>query len=116
MQQSRYSLLSVTFRIGLALSILEVLKVDDPEQYLLLAVDAVHPRDYEEHLDIGLEYKMYGIVSLRGGYKVNYSEQSFTAGLGLDYEVGGLDLRINYAYGAFGIWSDVQRLSIGFGL
>lgn len=106
----------ITFRIGLSLSVLEVLNVNDEDQYLLLAVDAVHPRDYEEHLDLGLEYKLFKIISLRGGYKVNYSEQSFTAGIGLDYKVAGLDLRVNYAYGAFGIWSNVQRLSIGFGL
>ncbi len=106
----------LTFKVGLAVNIFEVLNKNEMNNYLLLAIDAVHPRDYDEHLNIGLEYKIFKIISLRSGYKFNYSEQSFTAGLGINYKIGSMDLHIDYSYGAFGIWSNVQRLSLGFAL
>jgi len=106
----------LTFRVGGALNIFKAFKIDNPNHSILLAVDAVHPRDYGEHLDLGIEYNIYNMFSLRGGYKVNYSEQSYTAGFGVNYSISGIDLRIDYAYNAFGIWADVHRWSIGLGL
>ena len=106
----------ITFKVGLAVNVFEVFNENESNNYLLLAIDAVHPRDYDEHLNIGLEYKIFNMISFRTGYKFNYSEQSFTAGIGVNYIIGSMDLRFNYSYGTFGIWSNVQRLSIGFGL
>ncbi len=104
----------LTFRMGVLLNVMEILKINPTGQNILLSVDAIHPRDFGEHLNIGLEYKLYDFVSFRGGYKFNYSEESFTAGIGLEQKISELDLRIDYSYGAFGIWSNVQRFSIGF--
>ncbi len=106
----------LTFRVGLLLNVLEVFNVSSANHALLLAVDAVHPRDYDEHLDLGAEYRLFNTLLLRTGYKVNYSEQSFTAGVGITTQIIGVNLRLNYAYGSFGIWSNVQRISIGMAL
>jgi len=105
----------LTFRVGLALDVFKAFKIKTNHS-VLLVVDAVHPRDYDEHLDLGFEYKFLNILSFQAGYKVNYSEQSFTAGVGVNYEIAGVGLRVNYAYGAFGIWSNVQRISLGMSL
>ncbi len=108
----------LTFRIGLSLNVFELTGLQDKlGQDLLIVADAVHPRDYGEHLNLGAEYKLYKMVSLRVGYKVNYSEESFTAGLGLNYDLSGsINMRVDYSYGAFGIWNNVQRFSLGFSL
>lgn len=107
----------LTFRIGLSLKVFELAGMTDSGQELRLVADAVHPRDYGEHLDLGAEYGLYKVVSLRLGYKVNYSEQGFTAGIGLNYDVASdLNLRVDYGYGSFGIWDSVHRFSVGFSL
>ena len=51
---------------------------DQSEAVLLLAIDAIHPRDYSERLNIGLEYNYLGLFQLRSGYRMNYDEGNFT--------------------------------------
>lgn len=107
----------LTFRVGLAFRVLELASLSAEGQSLLVVADAVHPRDSNEHLDVGAEYTFYKLVSLRVGYKFNYSEQGVTGGLGVNYDlVEGLNVRANYSYGTFGIWSAVHRFSIGLSL
>jgi long-subunit fatty acid transport protein len=107
----------LTFRVGLSLKVFELLGLANANQDFLVVADAVHPRDYGEHLDLGAEYSLYKMVSFRLGYKVNYSEQSFTAGLGVNYNLTPvMNMRVNYSYGSFGIWDGVHRFSLGFSI
>ncbi|MGB2869485.1 MAG: PorV/PorQ family protein [Bacteroidota bacterium] len=105
----------LTFRVGVSLRPFELLGMPDPDNDLLIVADAVHPRDFGEHLDLGAEYTLSKMVSFRVGYKVNYSEQDLTAGLGFNYSVlSDVNVRMDYAYGRFGLWNNVQRLALGF--
>ncbi len=104
----------LTFRVGVEFRVLDLLGAPDPDHNIIVVADAVHPRDAGEHLDLGTEYTFAKYVSFRLGYKVNYSEQGLTGGLGVNYDVvSGLNLRVNYAYASFGIWNAVHRFSIG---
>jgi hypothetical protein len=82
---------------------------------LMLAIDAVHPRDYTERVHVGLEYVYMDMFSLRGGYKFNYDEEGLTAGLGVHYNFSGVIGRLDYAYGDFGAFDAVHRFSFGVG-
>ncbi len=107
----------LTFRVGVSLKVFQLMGMSESSQDFLVVADAVHPRDSGEHLDLGAEYKLLNAVALRVGYKVNYSEQGFTAGIGLNQNLASsLNVRINYAYGSFGIWNAVHRFSVGLSL
>jgi len=105
--------LPLTFTIGVAADALEFLGMGGGSHSLLVAVDALHPRDYTERVHLGLEYWFMDMVALRGGYKFNYDEESFTFGGGIKYGVGGIGLKIDGAYSAFGVFDNVTRFTVG---
>ena len=86
---------------------------EDHENQLLFAIDAIHPRDYSERLHFGLEYLFMDMFALRTGYKTNYDEEGFAAGFGFNYTVGGVNMKLDYAYTAFGVFSAVNRFTFG---
>ena len=107
--------LPLTLDFGIAMNVLTLFdSAPGPENsHLMLAVDWVHPRDFSERLHVGLEYGFLDTVFLRGGYKFNYDEESFTGGLGVRLESSGYGIRADYAYGAFGdFFGSVNRLTL----
>lgn len=80
---------------------------------LLFAADMVQPRDYDQQYNVGLEYGFNDIFFLRGGYKMEYDEESYSFGFGLAYD----SYRIDYAFNDFGEYLDsVHRFSIGLSI
>lgn len=78
---------------------------------LLLSFDLMHPRDYDQQYNVGIEYSFKDFLFLRAGYKINYDEEGLTLGFGLKTN----KLRFDYAYDPFGnILPSVHRFSIGF--
>ena len=107
--------LPLTLDFGIAMDLLPLLTstTGTSNSVLTLAVDWVHPRDFSERLHLGLEYGFLDTFFLRGGYKVNYDEEDFTAGLGVQYETSGYGIRADYAYAAFGtFFGSVNRLTL----
>lgn len=107
------------FRFGIAGNILgpDALLVPDPDSRLTVAFDLFQPNDYTQQGHLGLEYEHAGVVALRGGYKFNYDEESFTLGGGLRHELGSVRLSLDYSYGSLGAYlGSVQRISLGAGL
>jgi hypothetical protein len=86
------------FKIGVSMDLLDLINNPSRSQ-LLLAVDALHPRDYSERINVGLEYDYLGMFKLRSGYRYNYDEGDFTFGGGLRYPLrSGLVLRCDISY------------------
>ncbi|HUI30288.1 MAG TPA: PorV/PorQ family protein [Candidatus Acidoferrales bacterium] len=105
--------LPLIFNLGISMNLLDMWNIDDNSQSLVLAVDATHPRDYPEQVDVGAEYTFMGIISLRGGYMFNNDVYGVTAGVGLHEDIAGINLGIDYSWTPFtGGFSDVQRLSL----
>ncbi len=109
-QQTGFQL-PLTFTVGFAMDILDLL--GEHNNSLLLAIDAVHPRDYTERIHLGAEYTLLNMIALRAGYKFNYDEEGLTAGLGLNSDLGGLKIKIGYTYSDFGVFDSVSRMSFG---
>lgn len=84
---------------------------------IIVAVDASHPNDNYESINVGVEYTFNDIFSLRGGYKSLFledSEESFTFGAGFrQYILGNINLQFDYAYAHFGKLDFVQKFSVG---
>lgn len=110
--------LPLTFDFGVAMNLfnLDPDGVGASKNELILAIDAIHPRDYSERVHTGLEFNFQEMFFLRGGYKFNYDEQGLTGGIGVDLGSGGFGVKADYAYTAFGIFTDVHRVSLSMSL
>ena len=103
--------LPLTMRVGLAGEV-----YDAGGTRVTLAVDALSPSTAGQHLNVGAEVGLLGgLVQLRGGYQELFMEEStrsFTAGAGLRYGFGGLDLSADYAYEATDYFDSVNRIAV----
>ncbi|MFA7228408.1 MAG: PorV/PorQ family protein [Melioribacteraceae bacterium] len=104
--------LPLIFRIGLAM---DLIKTED--HLFSIGVDALHPSDNDESLNLGAEYVFNGWFALRGGYKsllLHNSEEGLTLGFGVSYDFApNLGLFVDYAYQKFGILKDTQHIAVG---
>jgi hypothetical protein len=91
--------LPIFFRVGLAYDLKMSL-----DNRLTLAVDAIHPSNNTEYVNVGAEYAWNDLVFIRGGYKSLFQEdsrESFTVGGGLQYyinDIGKIIVDYSYAY------------------
>jgi hypothetical protein len=99
--------LPLTFKLGIGMDVMDLFG-EHQGQSFLLAIDAVHPRDYTQRLQIGGEYSI-GALRLRAGYKFNYDEEGLCAGCGI-HTTG---IKLDYAYSSFGAFDLVNRISLG---
>ena len=104
----------LNFRLGVGYDIIE--PSDSFRQRLTAYLEGVHPNDGPERVHAALEYNLLDVLSLRGGYKFNYDEQGLTFGGGVDFNMGGMGGRIDYAYLDYGRLTNVHLFTIVFRL
>lgn len=79
-----------------------------------LAAEYVKPNDGRDKVNLGFEYFAFSNLYLRGGYRINYDEESYTAGFGVEYSVDDhIKLKIDYAYANLGRFNYVNILTFG---
>ncbi len=76
------------------------------------AVQLNHPNDNAENVNLGLEYGWREYFFLRGGYKLNVDEETFSLGLGCKIPLKIIDFSVDFAYSDFGRLGNVTRFSI----
>jgi hypothetical protein len=104
--------LPLTFTLGVSMDLMNFLGDTSIVRSVLVAIDAVHNRDYREQLFAGLEVNLFDVLALRGGIITNSDENAGTFGLGV-HQYG---LAIDYAYTPFGIFDKVQRFTVRFSM
>lgn len=84
---------------------------------VIMAIEASHPNDNYESVNIGGEYTFNNVFSVRGGYKslfLDDSEESFSIGAGFRQNlIGNINIRFDYSYTDFGRLVDIQKFSLG---
>ncbi len=75
-----------------------------------------HPNDNSENVSLGAEYSYNEILNIRGGYKINSDEQSFSAGAGVKLPLGIANVAVDYAFAQFSRLGAAHRFSIILGL
>jgi hypothetical protein len=84
-----------------------------------LALDALHPSDDYESINVGGEYVFDGILALRGGAKaigLRDSEESCALGVGVKQRLlGNIILSADYAYMNFSRLKNAQKFSVSIG-
>ena len=104
----------LNFRFGMAIDLNQIFFPSIEKNRLIFAMDMMHPRDYAERMQCGLEYQFKDFFALRGGYKFNYDQQSFSGGLGLNLEIQNIKVQFSYAINDFGLFDLIHRFSLGF--
>ncbi len=104
--------LPLAFRVGIAA---ELIKTENLR--LTAGIDALHPNDNAESVNLGAEAAFNELLFLRGGYGTLFrkdSEEGLALGGGLNYRLwgSGTRLKVDYAYTSFGLLEDVQRVSL----
>ena len=123
----------MTFKVSVAYDLME-----NPNRFMTVALDLVHPNDNVEKLNLGAELRLLKILSLRAGYtgligimkredeetenvdapqEISYTihnyTQNFAAGVGFDLSVPGFaKFNLDYAYSDFGVLDWVHRASL----
>lgn len=104
--------LPLLFRVGVAA---DVIKSDLLR--LTTAIDAVHPNDHTEYLNLGTEFSWNELLFLRVGYNSLFEEKTekgFSAGIGLNYRlIESVKVMFDYAYQDFNRLKNVHYFSIG---
>lgn len=79
---------------------------------VVLAVETSKGRDFDEKLQVGVEYQFMDTFFTRAGYMGGYSERGLTLGFGVAYTA----FRVDYAYQRFGVFGGIHLVSLGVGL
>ncbi len=86
--------------------------VDNEEYSILGAYEVLDSRDFDVRHSVGTEIGYRNIFFIRGGYKFNYSEINYTAGLGFDFtDVLGYKLKLDYAFLSYGVFESLHQFS-----
>lgn len=107
--------LPLIFRIGISSYL-----VYTENNKLSLSIDALHPNNNSEHLNIGSEYLFtlpgVGMLALRGGYKGLFmvdSHYGWSFGMGfLVNYIGNNNIKIDYAYRDIGLLGKVHAYTM----
>lgn len=100
--------LPINFRFGGAINVIE-----GADHLLTFAAEGSHPSDNLEKFNGGLEYVYLERFALRGGGRVNYDLDGFTAGAGLKLPFGEeREIRFDYAFQEFGILTEIHRFTM----
>ncbi len=103
--------LPLLFRVGLAL---EVFSFNSSR--MIMAVDAAHPNDNTEYINVGVEYSLNDWLFLRTGFKNLFmldGEEGLTVGGGIKYALSrNVSIKIDYSYQDFGRLNNAQSFSL----
>jgi hypothetical protein len=109
--------LPLMIRIGVSMDIIGTGDVLLPSRFsrLTLALDAEHPNDGPEHLNLGAEYAVKEMVYFRAGYRHNYDPETFTMGTGIRLDLKGLGkVKIDYAVKPMEVFGNTSIFSVEF--
>lgn len=109
--------LPLVFTLGVAIDAVDVFDPEESPHALIVSANGLHPTDYLEKACFGLEYAYDQQWFLRAGYKVNYSVEDWSFGVGARVPFGeGQLVQFDYAYCLMKYFSGVQRLSLSMTL
>ncbi len=107
--------LPATFTLGTAIDVMDFFAANhDRGTSLTLSADYLHSNNYSERVNLGLEYRLLGVIALRGGYQTNRDIQSWSGGVGFNSTLGGSDVEVNYSFSKMDFFNNVNRFSVRF--
>ncbi|HKQ58521.1 MAG TPA: PorV/PorQ family protein [Candidatus Eisenbacteria bacterium] len=96
------------FRYGVAFE-----PIERAGQRVTTSIEANQPADNAQAVKAGLEWVWLDRLALRTGYNFNADALKFSAGAGVNAELGGLRATVDYAYTDGGFLGPINRLTLG---
>jgi hypothetical protein len=116
-REAVYEQLPLTFTVGTAIDLMDFINPEhSSDDALTFAVDFLHSNNYSERFNIGAEYKLLGMLALRGGYQTNRDIASWSLGIGVNKNIGGNEIGVNYSFSKMDVFKNINRLSVEFSL
>lgn len=107
--------LPLLFSLGAALNLMDIVDEELSQSHsVLFGIDFLHPNNYSERINMGVEYKFQQMISLRLGYQTNRDLASWSGGLGFNSSISDYDFEVNYSYSKFDLFDNVSRISLNF--
>jgi len=103
--------LPLTFRVGLSMDMADLTSLNPSMHSFILSVDTEQPRDFSEQIKVGGEYTFMGKFAVRAGYIYPTDEEGLNVGFGIKNIAG---FSFDYSYSQFGIFGNINRLSVRF--
>lgn len=100
------------FKLGLAV---EIFGSMDSEYRITALAETLHPNNGDERVSAGLELSWRNMVSLRGGYKFFYDEETYSFGIGLNPKLL-VPAEFDFAYSNYGRLGNILRFTLQLGL
>ncbi len=105
--------LPIMFAVGLGMNVMDVINKDIANEHsLMVSGEFLHPNNYTDRMNFGLEYTFKDIFSLRTGYQTNNDILSWSGGLGVKQSLGGVIFNVDYSYSKTKIFNGINRFSI----
>jgi hypothetical protein len=102
--------LPLCFKIGLSMNLFDIVPGIGEEHVFNASIDAVHPRSYQEFVNLGGEYIFSKTIALRVGYISGHDDYDLTAGIGVQ-QAG---VSVDYSYMPHKIFNNIHRISVRF--
>lgn len=106
----------LVYRMGIMMDLLgphSQIAQNSQHNFAIMA-EANDPVDHYLRYNFGAEYEWNGMFALRGGYRMNYDEATFTAGAGFKVNMGGTLVQLDYSYNNYGLLDYVHQYSFMF--
>ncbi len=114
--QNFESPLPIAFSVGLGMNLMDLINKDmSADHALVLSSEFVHPNDYTDRVNTGLEYTFMKMVSIRGGYETNHDVLSWSGGVGLGTSFGGTRIEVDYSYSHMKYFDGINRFALNVG-
>ena len=109
--------LPLSLQMGVSMDVSRLVPAASAMHSMIVSVDAESPRDYSERVKMGAEYTFMDVLSLRAGYRFPADEQGVSLGAGIQQELGGLGVGIDYGYSDWGVFNGANHVHhLGFNL
>jgi hypothetical protein len=104
--------LPILFRVGVGMPF-----TFGDNHKLFVAIDAFHPSDNTENVNVGAEWMFFNTFALRAGYQHIFrpydSQLGLTLGAGLQYDAGDVKVIFDYGWADAGMLEKTQRMTLG---
>lgn len=98
----------LTFQVGVAMDFLE----DTKNHFVTVAIDAVHPNESAERLNLGVDYRFMNTIHLRGGTWLSPAGTGYASLFGgVGFEVASIG-RFDYAISSYDILGVIHQFSL----
>jgi hypothetical protein len=111
--QSFASPLPLAFAVGVGANVMDFVNKDIAKDHnVTLSAEFVHPNNYTDRVNAGVEYSFMDMFALRFGYESNQDIVDWSAGAGVKQSIGGILFDVNYSYTHTKILDAVSRFSL----